>query len=121
MFKSVVFPFRLALATLYVQLGNMDDALALLEAEPNLSESERVGGTMEEGPGGGEESAVSMPKEQVNYFRVRTDLNDNFQQLFAGHPSLAAQVHFAGEQREAEGVCRSGGGTACLPVSRGPP
>ena len=74
----MVFPFRLALATLYVQLGNMDDALALLEAEPNLSESERVGGTVEEGPGGGEESTVSVPKEQVNYFRVRTDLNDNF-------------------------------------------
>ena len=70
----MIFPFRLTLATLYVQLGNVDDALALLEAEPNLNESERVGGATEEGPGGGEESTVHVPKEQVNHFRVRTNI-----------------------------------------------
>ena len=69
----MIFPFRLTLATLYVQLGNVDDALALLEAEPNLNESERVGGATEEGPGG-EESTVHVPKEQVNHFRVGTDM-----------------------------------------------
>lgn len=56
-------PPRLTLATLYVQLGNLDDALALLEAEPNLSEGEGVGGTAEDGLGGEGEGTASAPKE----------------------------------------------------------
>lgn len=46
-----------------MQLGNLDDALALLEAEPNLSEGEGVGGTAGEGLEGEGEGMASAPKE----------------------------------------------------------
>ena len=113
-FYPSLYTHRLQLATLYVQLGMIDDALMVLESDPNASkeDGQQELDIEEEGslPDPSAEPAKREHRDQVSAMTRRTEQGGNLRFLvcpFTGYSSVDSQVQAAGEQGQAKGVCDS--------------